>query len=375
MTPSLPVTQFSTPPGTIDLGLGVPPFDLLPLELLNQAALDCFARRDPAFLQYGLEQGNGYFRRALAGFLSRSGSAPVDPDGLFVTPGISGALDLLCSLFTCPGETIFVEEPSYFLALRIFADHGLDIRAIETDAEGLVVEALEKELERVRPKLVYVIPSFQNPAGQTLAAARRARLAELARAHGFLLIADEVYHFLGYAGQPPASFGGQAGQGNVIALNSFSKILAPGLRLGWLQASETVLEKLAGCGLLDSGGGLAPFSAAIVRELIERGGLEANITRLKSVYRERLAFMDAALRRHLPGAEYRLPGGGYFFWVRLPGVDTSALRQRARERQVDFRPGRLFSSRGGMDEYMRLTFVFYAEKQIQEGVQRLANCL
>ncbi len=375
MLPSLPITQIRLPPGMIDLGLGDPSFDLLPLDLLRQAAADCFARRDPAFLQYGLEQGNGHFRAALADFLSRAYDLPVDPDRLFVTGGASGGLDLLCSLFTRPGETVFVEEPTYFLALRIFADHGLQVISIETDAEGLIVEALEDRLKEVRPRLTYVIPTFQNPSGRTLSIERRARLAELAGEYDFLLVADEVYHFLGYTRQPPTPIAGYTQNKNVISLNSFSKILAPGLRLGWLQAEPTLLQRLTGCGLLDSGGGLNPFTSAIVREIVERGGLAANIERLKTAYAPRLAFMDTALRRYLPAAEYARPEGGFFFWVRLPGIATAALRRQAQTHLVDLRPGVLFSSRNGLDDYLRLSFSFYPEAEIEAGLQRLAKCL
>ncbi|MBN2385540.1 MAG: PLP-dependent aminotransferase family protein [Anaerolineales bacterium] len=372
--PSL-VTQIRTPPGTIDLGLGDPPFDLLPLDLLRRAAADAFAHRDPHFLQYGLEQGSLPFRAHLADFLARGYGFPISAESLFVTPGASGGLDLLCTLFTRPGQTVLVEEPSYFLALRIFADHGLQVVSIETDADGLLIEALEAQLKRVHPALVYTIPSFQNPSGRTLPAVRRERLVELAHDHDFLLVADEVYHFLGTTRQPPASFSAYAQEANVVALNSFSKILAPGLRLGWLQANPGLIQQLAGCGLLDSGGGLSPFTSAVVGEVIASGGLEAHINKLQAIYRERLRFMDATLRRALPGAEYALPEGGYFFWARLPGVDTSALRERARARRVDLRPGKLFSSRGGLGEYMRLSFAFYEEEQVEEGLQRLAQCL
>ncbi len=375
MTFPLPVTQINLPPGMIDLGLGDPSFDLLPLDRLRRAAADCFARRDPAFLQYGLEQGNAYFRAALADFLSRGYGFPVDPDSLFVTSGASAGLDLLCTLFTRPGDLIFVEEPTYFLVLRIFADHGLNILSLETDSDGLVVEALEERLKEARPRLVYVIPTFQNPSGRTLSAERRARLADLAAEYDFLLVADEVYHFLGYHRLPPRPLAAYAGNGRVVSLNSFSKIFAPGLRLGWLQAEAGLIRRLVGCGLLDSGGGMNPFASAVVREVIEGGGLAANIEELRAVYRQRLAFMDAALRRLLPAAEYTPPEGGFFFWARLPGVDAVALRQQARARQVDIRPGALFSGRGGLGDYLRLSFSFYAEPEIEAGLRRLAECL
>jgi DNA-binding transcriptional MocR family regulator len=369
------IAQTNIPPGFIDLGLGDPGFSLLPIDMLRGAAADCFARGDTSILQYGAEQGNGSFRQALADFLSRGYGFPVDPAGLFVTAGASGALDLLCTLFTSPGDTIFVEEPSYFLALRIFRDHGLRIVPIPTDTDGLVVEALEASLAEVHPKFLYIIPTFQNPSGQTLPLERREQLVALARQHDFLLVADEVYHFLEYTRQPPVPFATSTGGGNVIALNSFSKILAPGLRLGWLQADGKIIQKLTGCGLLDSGGGMNPFSSAIVREVIESGGLEANIEKLKTVYRSRLAAMGSALRRDLPKAQFAAPAGGYFFWVRLPGVDTSKLQVKADALNVGFRPGARFSSQGGLGEYMRLSFVFYGEEEIEEGVRRLKLCL
>ena len=194
------MTEFETvqspvQPGVIDLGLGDPQLALLPLELIRQAAAQRLAGNERSFLQYGTEQGDGRFRLALAGFLGRGYGSPVDPARLLVTCGVSFGLDLVCSLFTRPGDTIFVEEPSYFLALRIFADHGLRMVPVPTDADGLVVEALEAMLEREQPKFLYVIPSFQNPTGRTLSESRRTRLAGLSRARGLLVVADEVYHF------------------------------------------------------------------------------------------------------------------------------------------------------------------------------------
>jgi DNA-binding transcriptional MocR family regulator len=342
---------------------------------VQEAGEWCFARGDASILQYGAEQGGGPFRHALADFLTRGYGFPVDPGCLFATHGASGGLDLVCTLFTCPGDAIFVEEPSYFLALRIFADHGLRTIPVPTDADGLAVEALEAMLAEVHPKFVYVIPTFQNPSGQTLSAERRARLVALARERDFLIVADEVYHFLNYTCQPPKPLAAWAGDGNVISLNSFSKILAPGLRLGWIQSDAETIRRLAGCGLLDSGGGLGPVTGAVVHEALESGGVEENVGKLKAVYASRAQRMESALRRRLPAAQFRTPEGGFFFWVRLPGVDTAALRETARLHQVDIRPGVRFSSAGGLGEFMRLGFSFYGEEEIEEGLRRLGKCL
>ena len=372
----IPITQINLPPGFIDLGIGNPDFDLLPMELLHQSTEAYFASGDLRSLQYGLEQGDGYFRRALANFLTVAYGTRVDPNLLFVTTGASSALDLLCTLYTKPGEVIFVEEPSYFLALRIFEDHGLRVIPIPMDDDGLRLDALDEKLAEFSPKFIYTIPTFQNPSGWTLSQAQREKLVERAQQYNFLVLADEVYHFLPYNQTPPQPFAAFAEEvEQVISVNSFSKIMAPGLRLGWIQAHGAVIKRLAGSGMLDSGGGMYPFTSALVRELIESGGLQKNITSLRKEYTLRLNAMDAALRQHLPAAEYSLPQGGFFFWVRLPGVDAVELRQKAQEFEVGLRQGELFSSRMGMQDYIRLSFCFYGPEAIEEGVRRLRDCL
>ena len=370
----LPVTQINLPSGFLDLGIGDPQLALLPLELIRQGTENCFALNDPSFLQYGAEQGNGYFRLALAKFLSAGYGLPVEPESLFVTSGVSGGLDLICTLFTQPGDTIFVEEPTYFLALRIFADHGLRLVPIPTDEDGLLIAALEESLAEYHPKFLYVIPTFQNPTGRTLLLERRERLVALCQEHDFLVVADEVYHFLNYSLQPPKAFAAYTDVRNVISLSSFSKILAPGLRLGWMQADPSRIERLVTCGLLDSGGGMNPFTSAIVRDILENGELEKHILSLKATYRARLAAMDAALRRYLPGARYTIPQGGYFFWLRLPrDADAEELLTKANKFKVGFRPGVRFSSQGGLRQYVRLSFSFYDAMEIEEGVRRLGQ--
>jgi DNA-binding transcriptional MocR family regulator len=376
MTTPISTIQSPIPPGVIDLGLGNPPSSLLPLDLIREAAQLRLSQNDNSFLQYGAEQGDGYFRIALADFLSKGYGFDVKPESLFVTNGISKALDLICTLFTKAGDTIFVEEPTYFLALRIFADHHLNVVSIDTDENGLILESLGEKLAEFRPKFLYLIPTFQNPTGQTMSQQRRDRLVELARGHDFLLIADEVYHLLSYTQRPPKSFATYIATENVLSLGSFSKILAPGLRLGWLQAGPKTIKRFNSCGLLDSGGGLNPFTSTIVRGVIETGGLEKNLSKLINVYRSQLQVMNSCLQEHLPNVEYAVPGGGYFFWLRLPEeIDTKELRQNAAMFKVDFRPGTLFSSRNGLKNYIRLCFVYYEEKEIQEGILRLRDCL
>jgi 2-aminoadipate transaminase len=376
MTTPFSTLQNQVPTDVIDLGLGDPSLSLLPLDLIREAAQLRLSQDDNSFLQYGAEQGDGRFRLALADFLSKGYGFEVSPESIFVTNGISNGLDLVCTLFTRAGDTIFVEEPTYFLALRIFADHHLNVIAIDTDANGLIIESLEEKLAEFRPKFLYLIPTFHNPTGATLSQERREKLVQLAKESGFMIVADEVYHLLSYTQALPKSFATYIDEENVISLGSFSKILAPGLRLGWLQAHPEKIKRFTACGLLDSGGGLNPFTSAIVRGIIESGGLTNNINKLINIYRARLQVMNSSLREELPDLEFFVPGGGYFFWLRLPEkTDAKELRRNAQSYKVDFRPGTLFSSRDGLKDHIRLCFVHYEEDKIEEGLMRLRQCL
>jgi 2-aminoadipate transaminase len=378
MKPSLPIqtTQVNLTPDLIDLGVGQPQLSLLPFHRLRQAAERCFEQRNSEVIQYGAEQGNGYLLQELATFLTRGYGFPTATENLFITNGASQGLDLVCTLYTQTADTIFVEEPSYFLALRIFADHHLRLVPIPVDEQGLSVDALEVELKRHHPKLLYTIPTFQNPSGRTLSAERRSRLATLSLEYNFWIVADEVYHFLNYTVHPPQPMASYIGQGNIISLGSFSKILAPGLRLGWIQADVASVKRLAHCGLLDSGGGLNPFTSAIVCYLLETNELVANIEELRVVYATRIKALDSALRQALPEVSYEVPQGGYFFWARLPGGrDAEVLMKRASENKVSFRSGVRFSSCGELRDYIRLSFAFYDVNQLNEGVKRLKNTL
>jgi 2-aminoadipate transaminase len=371
----LRIAQLNLPPGIIDFGPGQPSPALLPLELLRKAAAHRLGGNDAPFLAYGAEQGDGYFRTALAGFLSEHYNGPVDADQLFVTAGASMGLDLICTLFARSGDTIFVEEPSYFLALRIFADHHLKIISLPMDAGGLIIEALEEKLTRHSPVFLYTIPTFHNPSSVTLAADRRQQLVELSRKHNFLIIADEVYHLLNYAPQtPPPPMASLIGSDTVFSLGSFSKILAPGLRLGWVQAGPQLLKRIIGCGLLDSGGGLNPFTSALVRSAIEMGLLHDQLQTLITTYTDRKAALSRALRENLPDSvRFIEPGGGFFIWLVFPeGVDTEKMRVEARRENVGYLPGVKFSSGRQLKNCARLSFAYFDIPQLEEGAKRLA---
>lgn len=373
----LQTTQTTPPPGVIDYSVGQPQLSLLPLDLMHEAAARRFAVGDPRFLQYGAEQGDGYFRVALAKFLTQNYGVPVNYEQLFVSASATQALDLLLSLYTQPGDTIFVEEPSYFYAFRIFSDHRLKLVSIPTDDDGVIIDALVDELKRQRPTVFYTIPTFHNPTSATLPRERREQLASLSRAYDFLVIADEVYHCLYFDAPPPEPMAAYLEQGNICSLGSFSKILAPGLRIGWVQANGAMIERLLLAGLVDSGGGLNPFTSAIVRTVLEEGWQQNHVERLRDTYGARARVLSAALRAEIgEWATFREPLGGFFTWVALDeSIDASQLLKTAERYKVGFQPGTKSSTRQGLRNYIRFSYAHYDNPDLVEGAARLRQTL
>jgi len=363
--------------GVIDFGVGQPSADLLPLERLRAASQRFFATAQPLELNYGERQGDARFRVALAAFLTGAGGHAASDDSLFVTAGTSQGLDYVCTCFTQPGDTVFVEDPTYFLAFQVFRDHGLNIVGIPLDGSGLDIDVLERELPRHRPRLVYTIPSFNNPTGQTLSHERRERLVALSREHGFTVVADEVYQLLHFAKPPPPALGTWVDRGNVISLGSFAKIVAPGMRLGWLQANATTIHSLLESGAVISGGSFNHFGSHVVRQMLEDNSLAELISGLRLEYAARVDAMDEALREHLGGiATWQKPQGGYFFWVTLPArLDAEKLREAARAAGTGYQVGSKCSITGGWRNCVRLSFAFYTPPEIREGIARLGRAL
>jgi DNA-binding transcriptional MocR family regulator len=363
------------PPGTINFGVGQPSADLLPVDLVHQASESFFAEAQPFDLNYGVPRGDTRFLSLLADFLTRHYGAPASHDELFVSGGNSQALSLAATVFAQPGDTVFVEEPSYFLAFRILRDHGLKTVGIEMDGNGPKVDAIEAALQEHRPAFFYTIPSFHNPTGICSSAARRNKVVELANEHDFLIIADEPYQLLHYYDEPPPAMGTMTDSGVVVSMGSFSKILAPGMRLGWLQAPESLLQRIMRIGLIHSGGCINHISSHIVRHALENGLLDAHIDKLRAAYRSRVEAMDQALAEHFGGiAEWTRPDGGYFVWLRLDeSIDTTPLKQKALELETGFTAGALFSGRAALKNYLRLSFAHYSEDDIREGIARLRS--
>ncbi len=377
MTEAQILPQVNIPNNMIHLGLGQPSNSLLPIHEIKKAADKCLIQDNTFFLAYGEEQGNANFRDTLADFLTEQYTYPVKSEQLLITNGNSQALDFICSSFTRPGDTVIVEEPSYFLVLKLFSDHKLKVVGLPMDDHGLKTDTLEKQIEKLKPAFIYTIPAYHNPTSITLSLKRRKHLVSLCNAHNLLLVADEVYQCLNYHEVPPQSMGYWTDQCPLISLGSFSKILAPGLRLGWMQVNQDLIQKLIKTGLLTSGGGFNPFTSEIVNSTIRTGMLTKHIQMLKETYRHRINVFVKELKKYLPKeAVFHVPSGGYFIWVKLPDhVDAKCLRKAAKINGVDFLPGSYFSSDQGLKHYLRLSFAYYPAEKLKEGARRLGNVI
>ena len=368
------VTFDGAPPaGTIDLGIGQPSADLLPVDLLRQASESFFSEAQPFELTYGVIPGDERFLESLAGYLGAGYDATVSPESLVVTAGNSQALDFVSTVFSKSGDTVFVEEPSYYLAFQIFRDHGLNVVGVPIDDNGMRIDALEALVNEHNPALVYIIPSYHNPGGHCMSTERRVRLIELSQRHDFLIVADEVYQLLHYHDEPPPALGTMIESDTVLSLGSFSKILAPGMRLGWIQTGPGLRKRLLDNGFINSGGSINHYSSHIVRHAIDLGLQRAHVIELKRTYRNRVeAMQDSLLSQFGDLATWQRPDGGYFFWLRFDDqVDTARFRDRARELQTGFQPGSVSSSDGGLSNFLRLSFAHYDEDDIREGIARM----
>lgn len=373
--------QFHADPGSINLALGHPAPELLAVDLVADAARAAVRRHGPGALDYGAPAGPPPAIEAIRRRLSVvDARAPLDGE-LLVTAGTSAAIDQVATLLTRPGDVVLVESPTYHLALQILADHPVELVAVPADAEGLDVDALVRTTRRLRAagrtvRLVYSVPTFSNPTGASLAPERRRALVRALAAEDLLLVEDDAYRELAYDDDPPPSVWSEAQPGSVVRLGTFSKSLAPGLRVGFMTASPALIGRFVDSGLLNSGGGTAHLSALVVAETMASGAYAANVTRLCDAYRSRRDALVAELARSLPEAEWSIPGGGYFLWLRVPDCPTDAMLEAADAAGIRYVPGRRFSLDGAdASGSLRLAFSRYPEDELREGVRRLARVL
>jgi 2-aminoadipate transaminase len=354
----------------ISLARGVPAPDCLPVRELADCARAVLERDGETALNYGPPGGYGPLREWLAGRHS------VATGQIVVTNGSLQGLDLLLGRFSAE-RRLLVEAPTYDRALHIAARRGIDVVGVTHDPDGIDPDALEEELARdPRPAFLYLLPTFQNPTGRTLGVERRRRLLELADAHDLLIVEDDPYRLVRFEGEDVPSLYELSGGDRVVYSSSFSKIVAPGLRVGYLVVSELLAAELEA---VAAGTYLSPaFSTqAILFEFLRRGLLEPNIERVCWLLRVRRDALLDALERELPEASWSRPAGGYFLWLDLPG-QASARETLATGEQagVTFVAGSDFFARPEDGHgSARLAFSFASPDEIGEGVARLAGVL
>lgn len=324
-------------------------------------------------LQYSSSEGIASTRATIADRLARTdGRRPADGE-LMVTSGGIDAITLLARTMLDAGDVVVVEEPSYLGAVSGFMAFDPTLRGVPMDSDGLDVDALAALARTLPapPKLVYTIPDFQNPSGRTMSAERRAALVSLCRRHGILVVEDVAYSQLGFDDAPRPSLW-SLGPDVVVQIGTFSKVFFPGVRLGWAVGPAAVVGQLS-IAKQNSDQCAGALGQRMVEEYLRGGHLDEHLPLARALYRSRAQALTSALERHFDGlATWTVPEGGFFSWLRVPGVDTTALAATARQSKVAFVPGAGFFAEGVDNEHLRLSYSRISESDIEEGVARLA---
>ncbi|EFH79906.1 PLP-dependent aminotransferase family protein [Ktedonobacter racemifer] len=369
-------------PEVISFAGGLPAAEIFPVEKVASATQKVLQERGVQALQYGPSEGYRPLLELIAQTSSRDGLT-ITPENIFIVSGSQQGLDFVGRLLVNPGDLVLVESPTYMGALQAMAPYGADYITVPSDENGLRTDALE-EMLALKPKLMYVLPNFQNPSGVTLSLERRKRLVELANRYGVPVVEDDPYSQLRFEGEPLPSLltldsqlrksEGEPYRGNIIQLNTFSKVLTPGLRVAWIVASPELVRKLV---QTKQGADLhtASLNQLIVHELLREGFIEQHIPLIRRTYGERRNIMLQAMEEHFPaGIRWTRPQGGMFLWVVLPeGLNSTELLREAVKENVAFVPGTPFHAQGGGENTLRLSFSNATPEQIREGIARLGR--
>ena len=371
-------------PDIISFAGGLPAPEVFPVEQFREACNYVMDHFGPQSLQYSTTEGYRPLREMIARHISRF-SSEVGADNILITSGSQQALDFVGRLFVNRGDYIVVESPTYLGALQAWNAYGAQYIPVRADEHGMIVDELEAAL-RVGPKFIYILPNFQNPSGSTLSLERRKQLVRIADKYGVPIIEDDPYGQLRYEGEHIPSIvaldseyrGSNGGHysGNVIYLSTFSKLLAPGLRLGWVIAPVEVIQKLV---MSKQAADLhtSSINQYVAHEVAKGGFLDEHVKVIRATYKERRDVMIEMMEEMFPaGVSWRKPKGGMFLWSVLPeGMDSAEVLKRAIEKKVAFVPGEAFHPTGGGKNTLRLNFSYSSPETIREGITRLGITL
>lgn len=360
---------------TITFSGGFPAPETFPVEALSDVMSRILAEDPAAALQYSPTEGRQPAREAVARLVAETQGVRPDPAGVLVTSGGIEALQLITRVFLDPGDVVGVEAPTYLGALMAFAGAEARLVGVGMDEHGLDVDRLEAMVAGgERPKLLYVIPDHQNPTGLTLSRPRRAQLVELCRRYGILVVEDVAYRELGFDGRPQPTLW-SLGPDVVLQIGTFSKIMFPGVRLGWAIGPRAVTTAMAAA-KQNSDQCSGALGQTVMSRLVEEGFFPAHLRRARALYAGRARAMLDALERHMPpGTSWTRPAGGFFVWLTAPGADTRSLVLPARRLKVAYVPGAPFYPGHAGAHQMRLAYSGTAEADIEVGIERLGRLL
>ena len=372
-------------PGIISFAGGFPDSAMFDVEGIREASNAALANDPGAALQYGATEGFNPLREQLASLMASKGAKDVAPDQLIVTTGSQQALDLLGKTLIGPGDKVIVEGPTFLATIQCFRLYGAELVSAPIDGDGVQTDRLEQLIAEHKPKFVYLIPTFGNPSGAMLSAERRKRVLELAVKYNTLIVEDDPYGDLYFGDAPPPSLLAMSPQvpGSrelLVHCGSLSKVLSPGLRVGWMIGPAELLAKATMCKQF-SDAHTSTFAQATAAEYLKAGRMPATLDKVRSVYAQRARTMGDALRKELGDAvSFVQPQGGLFVWARLTGAggkvaDGNAYAKRAIEQGVAFVPGAPFFCAQPDHATFRLSFATAPEDKILEGVARLAKAL
>lgn len=369
-------------PGMISFAGGLPTPEMFPAEEIGKIAKQVITSTPNKALQYGCTEGAASFKEELIKLLKKDENIDVSQDEMLVVSASQQGLDIVSKAFVDPGDAVIVAKPTYLGALQAFETYGADMIGVESDGCGIIAESLEEKLEDLKNagrqcKFIYIVPDFQNPTGTTIPEERRVKILGLAKKYGTIILEDSPYRKVRFRGEHQKTFYAlDKGEGNVITMFTFSKILAPGLRLGYIIGDKEIIRKFV---ILKQALDLctSPACQAIAEEYLKRGNIEKHIAEMAKLYGKKRDVMITALRKYMPkGVSWTEPEGGLFLWVVMPeNINSEKMFETAIKNNVAYVMGSAFYPDGSGKNTMRLNFSYSSFEEIDEGIKRLAKAI
>lgn len=357
---------------------GMPNPKSFPIDMINELAETVLKERGADALQYGTTAGYQELRKAITNRMEEKFNINTTPDNMLITAGSQQGLHLISRVFINPGDKIILGAPTYLAALTAFKPSHPDFVPIPLDNNGMKINKLKTKLEEMEepPKFLYTVPTFQNPRGVTMSKERRKQLLELASEYNFLIVEDGPYNELRYEGKDIDPIKSMDNQERVLFLGTFSKILAPGFRIGWMIGHEDFIRKIE---IAKQSVDLCTnvFSQHIACEYMKTGKMEDQIQKIKKLYNRKRKIALDALEKHMPEeVEWTEPEGGMFLWAKVPkGINTHEIFEDARKNGIAYVPGKHFYAKNPKPNTMRINYTFLSDEKIPEGIRRIAKTI